>query len=96
MFDDMTQEELEEYRSKYIPHKFPPPGPRRNELSPTEIAEQKGWERYEEPVVDQNGCVFRTNVYWRHPKYVPMQFGSNKVEEEPDPEGVGEFDIERL
>ena len=80
--DSMTEEEREDYRS-CIPRMPSKPTAPKDALSPTEIAFRRGWERHEEPVTDQNGNIFRYNIFWTHPKYTPMRFASNVVEEEP-------------
>ena len=80
--DGLTDEERETYRS-YIPRISKIPIAPKNALSPTEIAFRQGWERHEEPVTDQNGNIFRKEIFWTHPKYTPMRFASNVVEEEP-------------
>ena len=82
LMDDMTEEEKEIYSAciPRIPTKSTAP---KGALSPTEIAFRRGWERHEEPITDQNGVIFRYNVFWTHPKYTPMRFASNEEEEEP-------------
>jgi hypothetical protein len=80
--DNMTKEERQTYHS-CIPRISKISMAPKNALSPTEIAFEQGWERHEEPITDQNGNIFRYDVFWTHPKYVPMRFASNTVEEEP-------------
>ena len=80
--DSMTEEEREAYRA-CIPRVYQKTYSSQNALSPTEIAIRRGWERHEEPITDQNGNIFRYNIFWTHPKYTPMRFASNVVEEEP-------------
>ena len=78
----MTDEERLAYRS-CIPRVSKIDIAPKDALSPTEIALRRGWERHEEPITDQNGNIFRYDIFWTHPKYTPMRFASNVVEEEP-------------
>ena len=79
---NMTPDQLAEY-SKFIPRHPTHRVRDQNAQNPTEVAISNGWEIHEESIQDEHGNTVRCEVYWTHPKYVPMAYG--KIKKEPEP-----------